>query len=307
MDDPRMEAAQRRSHVGWGPAARMAAWLTAMLVLCALAGCHRAYGRLRYTTLASQVEARSIPYGVYLPPGWDGRTPLPLVLLLHGAGDDQTSADRKEVVEALDQAITRRELPPFIMVAPRGERSFWVDWSDGTYHMREVLLRELVPAVRAAYPIVEGPSGLHLLGVSMGGGGGFQLWLSAREEVGSATLLSAPILREAETRAFLRRFTSEQVVERVFGAPSASRGIDPYAALVGPADLHGSRLIFGAAERDRGEILPSNRAYHALLTERGVPHRFLVFPGRHAWRSWAHVFPYALCLQLSPACGMAAP
>jgi enterochelin esterase-like enzyme len=269
--------------------------------------CHRPYGRLQYGTLDSRAEQRAVPYGLYTPPGWDGRTQVPLVVLLHGAGDDQTSADRKVVVEALDRAITQGELPPFLMVTPQGGRSFWVNWSDGTHHMRDFLMNELVPSLRARYPLLPGPAGLHLVGVSMGAGGGMQVWLSARAELGSASLLSAPILPEAETRAFLTRFTSPEVVSRVFGPPGHSQGIDPYAALTDAASLSGSRLLFGAAYDDRGGILAAARQFHETLSARDVPHTYVAFPGRHAWTTWATVFPYALCQQLASPCRMAPP
>jgi enterochelin esterase-like enzyme len=280
--------------------------LAAALALL-VGACHRPYGRLQYAALDSPAEGRAVPYGLYTPPGWDGRTPLPLVLLLHGAGDDQTSADRKVVVEALDRAVRGGELPPFLMVTPQGGRSFWVDWSDGTHHMRDFLLHELVPSLRARYPIVPGPAGLHLMGVSMGAGGGMQVWLSARAELGSASLLSAPILPEAETRAFLTRFTSPEVVSRVFGPPGKSQGIDPYVALSDAGSLSGSRLLFGAAHHDRDGILAATRQFHTTLSERGVPHAFVAFPGRHAWTTWAGVFPYALCQQLGSPCRMSPP
>jgi enterochelin esterase-like enzyme len=274
------------------------------LLVCA---CHRPYGRLQYGTIDSRAERRAVPYGLYTPPGWDGRTPLPLVVLLHGAGDDQTSADREVVVQALDRAITRGELPPFLLVTPEGGRSFWVNWSDGTHHMRDFLMDELVPSLRARYALLPGPAGLHLVGVSMGAGGGMQVWLSARAELGSASLLSAPILREGETRAFLTQFTSPEVVSRVFGPPGKSQGIDPYAALTDAASLSGSRLLFGAAHHDRGGILAAVHQFHATLAERGVPHTYVAFPGRHAWTTWAGVFPYALCQQLAAPCRMAPP
>src|SRR5690606_24215274 len=127
--------------------------------------------------LASEVEGRKLAYGVYLPPRsrWDGEERLPLVVLLHGARDDETSADRRRVVEALDEAIEEGTLPPFVMVTPRGELGFWVNWEDGSHRYRDWVLDEVVPDARARYPLRA--ESLHLVGVSMGGGGGLQMWL----------------------------------------------------------------------------------------------------------------------------------
>lgn len=271
------------------------------------AGCLRVQGRFKYASLASQREGGTRNYSVYLPRGWDGKTPLPLVLLLHGAGDDARSPDRINVVAPLDEAIAQKQVPPFIMVAPDGDRGFWVNWADGSHHYRDWVLEEVLPAIYASYPIVPGPAGLHLLGVSMGAGGGMQMWLEKPELFGSAALLSGPILDQNETRAFLARFVSEDVVERVFGPPQAGRGRDPYVALRSAEDLHGSRLLFGAATRDHAPILPSNQKFAAMLRERGVPHTFVTFPGKHGWRAWGAVFPYVLCKQLDPSCALEPP
>jgi enterochelin esterase-like enzyme len=277
------------------------------LALVAAPACLSVQGRFQYVSLASQREGGTRNYSVYLPHGWDKRTPLPLVLLLHGAGDNASSPDRIDVVQQLDDALARKQIPPFVMVAPDGERGFWVNWHDGSHHYRDWVLDEVLPAVRASYPILTGREGLHLLGVSMGAGGGMQMWLEQPELFASATLLSGPILDQHETRVFLRHFTTDAVVERVFGPENASSGKDPYAVLKSAEDLHGTRLLFGAAAHDRDPILSSNQRFDAALTSRAIPHTFVTFPGKHGWRAWGQVFPYVLCKQLDAACALGVP
>jgi len=262
-------------------------------------------GRMTYTEVASQSEGRTLGYGLYTPPGWDGQTPLPLVVMLHGAGDDETSADRVVVTQKLDAAITAGQVPPFLMVTPRGERGFWMNWSDGSHHYRDWVLDEVVPQVRHDMPVAEG--GLHLMGVSMGGGGGMQMWLHDPSRFASATILSAPILTEEETFDFLRRFMPRSVMERAFGSADSGNGNDPYEVLATAEGLQGTQLVFGAASRDMKPILRSNERFHAHLRERSVPHRYFEFPGGHGWEAWSDVFPMALCHQLQSQCSMSVP
>lgn len=269
-------------------------------------GCHPR-GRMDYTELDSVSEGRTLPYGVYLPPGWDRETPLPLVILLHGAGDDATSADRRVVTKALDAAIEAGEIPPFLMVMPEGELGFWVNWHDESHHWKDWVLEEVVPDVQRRFPTVEGPQGLHVMGVSMGGAGAMQMWLGEPERFASATILSAPILNEADTRKFLARFMPPAIVLAVFGPPGSDAGVDPYTALAGPDDLQGSQLILGVATRERGPMGEWSETYHQELARRQVPHSFIEFRGSHGWRTWAKVFPLALCQQLQPDCSMTAP
>jgi enterochelin esterase-like enzyme len=269
-----------------------------VLALLIVGACARPTGRFEYVDVDSAAEGTRLRYGVYSPKSWDRRTPLPVVVLLHGAGDDATSADRRSLVRALDRAIEQGELRPFILVTPEGDFGFWLDWHDGSHRWRSWVLDEVVPQVQRRFATIEGPDGLHLVGVSMGGGGGLQMWLAEPARFGSITVLSAPILDEADTRAFLQRFVGRDILERAFGPPGVGVGIDPYAALQQPADLHGSRLSFGAARHDRRGILASNEAFHRRLDAASIPHDFVVFAGTHSWRAWSRVLPYALSRQL---------
>lgn len=275
-----------------------------MLALVLLCACARPTGRLTFVDLDSAAEGRTLRYGVYTPRGWDGARPLPLVVLLHGAGDDAESADRRAVVDRLDEAIASGQLPPFVMVTPEGDLGLWVDWHDGSHRWRTWVLEEVVPHVRERYATTDD---LHLMGVSMGGGGGMQMWLHEPGRFASATILSAPILDEADTRAFLSRFLPQRVLEAAFGKPGSGAGKDPYVVLTRAESLQGSRLLFGAARNDRRGILRSNEAFHRKLEASGVPHEFIVFPGGHGWSTWGRVFPWALCRQLDPKCTMSPP
>lgn len=285
---------------------RLRAALALGLGLAACAGLEPAH-RLTYATLGDNAEGRPLPYGLFVPAGWDRRTPLPVVVLLHGAGDDETSADRIGVIDRIDAAIARGDVPPVAIVTPRGERGFWVDWADGSHHWASWVLTDVLADVRAKIPTVAGREGLHLVGVSMGGGGGLQMWLAHRDAFASATILSAPILDEDDTRKFLARFMPKGVLERAFGPAGASKGIDPYAALAADGDRQGSELMFGAAAHDLGRIRGSNAVFADHLRERGVAHTFVVFDGNHSWRSWGEVLPWALCQQLRDECPMATP
>ena len=279
--------------------------ILALAVLPLGACAHEPAGRFQYETLQSAAENRAMRYGVYLPPGWDARSPLPLVVLLHGAGDDETSADRQVVISALDTAIESGRLPPFIMVTPDGDRGFWMNWHDGSHRYRDWVMEEVVPHIRRKHPTVDGPKGLHLMGVSMGGGGGIQLWLNDPGRFASATIISAPILDENDTRKFLRKFMSSRAMDRVFGPRGEGDGVDPFELTA--SRLDGSQLIFGAATGDLGGILASNRTFHERLESRDVPHRFVQFSGRHNWESWAAMFVYSLCHQLQDTCQMETP
>lgn len=287
---------------------RLIAILLAACAAPALSGCaDTRVDRLRYEEIASRSEGRNLRYAVYEPPGWDRRTPLPLVVMLGDAGNGGKPADPRAVTDRLDRAITQGRLPPLLMVMLDGDSGPWTDWYDAGRGSRSWVVDEVVPAVWKDYEVVAGPAGLHLLGISAGGSGALQIWLWDPVRFGSATILSAPIAGTAGTRIFRGPDMTPEFMERVFGPQGAGQASDPFVRLDSRESLHGSRLLFGAAAKDSGPVIDSNDALDAHLTQAGVPHRYVRFAGGPTWNAWAPMIEYALCHQLQPKCPMPDP
>lgn len=260
--------------------------------------------RLTYVTIDSAAEGRPLTYGVYTPPGWDGATPLPLVVFLHGGGDDARAWDDHPIVtRRLDQAITAGTLPPFLAVVPEGERGFWRNWGDGSHHYEDWVVEDVVGHARATLPIAGERA--HLLGISMGGMGTAYIGLHHLDDFASLTVLSAPLFDGEQTARFLqsRMMRAFAPIDRIFADLDADRVRSENAwALTGsPGALGDTTLWVGAGAADLPGILPASRAFHDHLIEAGVPHTFEVFPGGHQWTAWSKVFPVALCRAIQGA------
>jgi enterochelin esterase-like enzyme len=283
-------------------AAALGSWL--------LAACAGAPERLERVEIDSEAERRPMAYSLYTPPGWDGRSTLPLVVFLHGGGDDErVFEEHPRVVRILDAWIADGRLPPFLMVVPDGGWGFWANWHDGTHRLEDWVVHEVVPDVQRRWPVAAGRENLHVMGVSMGGAGTLYMALHHLDRFGSATVWSAPIFDVDQTMDFLSGKTMRFIpAQRIFGPPDRGRveRENAFARLDDPADLAGLSLIVGAGTRDIPGVMGTTRRFHGHLAARGVPHRFVVYRGGHAWRDWARVFPVALCLQLrGPACTLA--
>ncbi len=277
-----------------------AAWFGVLLVtiFCAC----RTPERVTYHALESASERRTMAYAVYTPPGWDGERPLPLVVFLHGRGDDErVLAERAAVVRRLDEWIRDGRLDPFVMVVPDGEQGFWTNWHDGSHAYEDYVVEEIIPAVRADYPIAPGRENLHLLGISMGGAGSLYMCIHHLEMFASATVLSAPIYDVEQTMWFLSGKPLRGLpIDRVFGPPNLEKveASSPYTRLRSVEDLRGTKLLFGVGRIDLPGLLESNRNLHRHLVAHDVPHHYLEYRGGHGWRSWSQLFPVALCLHM---------
>lgn len=260
-----------------------------------------------YQELQSAAEGRPMTYATYTPPGWDQKTPLPLVVFLHGGGDDHEVLDKHAIVpRTFDTWISEGRLPPFIMVAPNGDRGFWRNWHDGTHRYEDWVLDEVISDVRTRLPVLEEPEHQHLMGISMGGAGALYMGLENLDRFASVTVWSAPIFNEEQTVDFLSSNMLQRFgpFGRIFGPPDPERisRDNAFARLQSAEDLHGTRFTIGAGTVDIGRILKSTRMYHDHLESKEVPHDFIVYKGGHRWVDWARVFPVALCRHMRADC-----
>lgn len=256
--------------------------------------------RLSYVTLDSAAEGHPMTYGVYEPPGWDHVTPLPLVVFLHGGGDDERAWDEHPVVtRRLDAAIRDGWLPPFLAVVPNGEKSFWRNWGDGSHHFEDWVMDEVIPDVRARMPVIADRDHTHLMGISMGGMGTTYIGLANLDAFRSLTVLSAPLYDGEQTKKLLSSPMIEHFapVSRIFADLDADAlaAHNCYARTSTADALGETRLWVGAGTVDLPGIGRSTRAFHDHLAAVGLPHTWQSFPGGHQWSAWSSAFPVALC------------
>lgn len=261
--------------------------------------------RLEQTSLESNALERPMDVSVYLPPQWDGRTKLPLVVFLHGGGDDSRSLEERGATDVLDAMINAGQLEPFIMVAPEGEMGFWSNWYDGTNDYEDWVMEDVIPWVQRTYPVSTAREDTHLMGVSMGGAGTLFMALNHLDRFASASVISAPIFTDEQAAEMFDNFFWRTIfrAERVFGPPTEERVATKsvYLRTQSAEDLRGLRLLIGYGRGDSELIRESSAAFHRHLGARGIPHRTLVYDGEHSWNDWRRIFPATLCRQLRAA------
>ncbi|MCA9607548.1 MAG: hypothetical protein KC619_18200 [Myxococcales bacterium] len=279
---------------------------TILVLAAALAGCGGSFPeRLTYARIESAAVHGEMTYGVYVPPGFSAEERLPLVVFLHGGGDDAFSFDRHGVSGALDAAIASGEVPRVVIVVPQGDLGFWANWYDGSSRYQDWVLEEVVPRVARAYHTRPCPEGCHVMGASMGGAGSLRFALNRPAMWASATLISAPILSTEQMVAFVRNplFVPLLPTDRIWGPVDdldRIRRDDPYLRWSTPDALGGTRLLLAWGDHDRGAIRESGAAFAAHLEERGVPFDSIEYVGDHSWRSWTPVILEALRRQVRP-------
>ena len=175
---------------------------------CALlfaASCSSLVQRLEYASMDSAALEREMRYAVYTPPDFSHDEELPLVVFLHGRGDDESCFDRAGVGQTIDLALARDAAPRCVVVVPDGELGFWENWADGSHRYRDWVMEDLLPEVQRRYHTSTARAHTHVMGISMGGHGALRFARLEHETFSAAVAISAPVMDSAT-----RRTTTDQ-------------------------------------------------------------------------------------------------
>lgn len=269
-------------------------------LLASTAACSSAPNRLDHREMASVAMSTQMAYEVWTPKDFDAEAEqLPMMVFLHGGGDDENAFDEFSVGQHLDAALAAGDIPRAVVVVPQGDMGFWENWYDGSKHYRDWVVQEVIPDVQARYHTQKCPEGCHVAGVSMGGHGTMRMMWFHPELFASAASLSGPILSteailDFTDRLFVKLFIP---VDDIWGPTDDRRKLEESDLFVQwnkQQDLKGVRLMLGVATDDREELIDLNRKFHSHLSRSHIDHEYIEFPGEHKWVSWTPVIDKVL-------------
>ncbi|MFT6987105.1 MAG: enterochelin esterase-like enzyme [Psychromonas sp.] len=211
-----------------------------------------AHGAVINSDFDSKVLGANSPYAVYLPAGYsaDSQKIYPLLVLLHGYGNDQQQWIRDgKIQNFMDNLADKGVIEPFIIVMPSGEKSQYVG-------KREIhIMEELIPYVKAQYRIKPGKASTAISGLSMGGFGAFYLAHRHQDIFGLSVPLSGYFNMSNYPDFNPEKFT-----------------MTPALYLYCGSDDHTSFV--------------SNQGLVKLLKKGGIDFTYKTAPGGHTWRYW---------------------
>ena len=132
-----------------------------------------AQSKVECSTLESKILAREVPYCVMLPPSYaeDKSRRYPVAYYLHGLGDNEQSLVNLGGWSIYDRLMREKKIGEFVVLAPAGFASFYINSRDGKFRYEDFFLHEFLPAMEKKYRIGKTRSQRGILGVSMGGYG----------------------------------------------------------------------------------------------------------------------------------------
>ncbi len=118
-----------------------------------------AQSRIDCSALNSHILKQVIHYCVYLPAGYDaGAAPTPakrypVLYFLHGLGDNEQTLFNSGGWTLLDDLRNQHKMGDFLIVAPEGRRSFYINSADGSVRYNDFFLQEFLPHIESKYRV----------------------------------------------------------------------------------------------------------------------------------------------------------
>ena len=254
-----------------------------------------AQSRIDCNALNSRVLKYPVHYCVYLPASYAAgatKNPpqrYPVLYFLHGLGDNEQTLFNSGGWTLLDDLRQRHTIGDFLIVAPEGRRSFYINSADGSVRYSDFFLQEFIPLIESKYRVSSGRKNRAISGISMGGYGALRFAFSHPEMFSAVSAQSAALITESPEEldsAARSGAPLGKVLAAVFGNPinvSHWKNNSPSVlALRNAAVLRKMAIYFNCGQDDNYGFEKGAAALHDQLQKEGVKHEYRAYPGDHS-------------------------
>lgn len=251
--------------------------------------------RIDCSALNSRILKQVVHYCVYLPAGYDAgavQHPVrryPVLYFLHGLGDNERTLFNSGGWTLLDDLRNQHKMGDFLIVAPEGKRSFFINSADGSFLYNDFFLQEFLRHIERSYRILPGRAGRAISGISMGGYGALRFafanpgLFSAVSAQSAALITESPQQLDAASRA---GSPLAGVLGAVFGMPinvSHWKANNPF--LLAKENTVAGRKVaiyFNCGQDDNYGFEKGAAALHDELQKESVKHEYHPYAGDHS-------------------------
>jgi enterochelin esterase-like enzyme len=237
--------------------------------------------RVERRSFYSVALGRSMPFEVYLPPGYDSTSyaRVPVLYMLHGLGGNQTDWEADGLFTTATDLINSGDIPPMIIVTPAGDSGYWIDQAKDGPRYGTYVAHDLVSLIDSQYRTLADGSYRAIGGMSMGGHGALQLALNNPGEFSVVGAHSVALRTKAQAFDF-------------FGDQRYFEAHDPVSLYPRNQVQARQMTIWIDIGRSDTWYAPAT-SFHQLLVSQHISHVWNTYDGGHDATYWhSHVADY---------------
>lgn len=251
-----------------------------------------AEAHVEYGSLQSAALGRELKFAIQLPPSYEQEPKRSYAVLyfLHGLNGNEGEFQRRGVAAAVSKMREGGKIGEFIIVAPNGENSFYLNAKNGA-RFEDAIVMDLIPHIEKKYRVIGTQAARAIQGISMGGFGALMIAFKHPQMFSSVTAHSSALFIELPDASGTDRRSvfMARLIGKMYGDPPDAnyfRANNPLSlAETNAAAIKksGLKIYFDVGEQDRYGFQDANKALDERLTKAGLAHEFHVFPGGHGW------------------------
>jgi S-formylglutathione hydrolase FrmB len=273
----------------------MCTLLRCLVILFVLCSRTLAQGHIDCSSIDSRILHRAVRYCVQLPSDYETKdangqpTRFPVLYFLHGLGDNEQTLFNTGGWTLIEDLRQQHKIGDFLVAAPEGRASFYINSADGKERYGDFFLREFMPAIEKKYRVQPSRAGRAISGISMGGYGALRFAFAYPELFSSVSAQSAALIVESPRTINTAAKSGSPVVRAlslVFGNPidvAHWQANDPFIlAKKNHAALQKLAIYFNCGQNDNYSFEKGAAAMDKQLTADGIRHEYHLYQGDHS-------------------------
>jgi S-formylglutathione hydrolase FrmB len=229
---------------------------------------------------------RPVRYCAFLPPGFDDDKTrhYPVLYFLHGLDDNEQSLLNFGGWDVVSEMRRQGKVGDFVILAPSGGHSFYLNSENGKVRYEDFLIKEFMPQMEKKYRAEGTRATRGITGISMGGYGALRLAFKYPAQF-AAVSAQMPALMPGLPKDMSSGAPGSPgaLLGDVFGSPAyfERNNVFYFARTDTAASLKRMKIYFDVGNNDDYGFEQGVQVLDKLLTSRGVPHEFHIYPGGH--------------------------
>jgi len=263
-----------------------------------------AQGRAECSVINSQILNRPVRYCAFLPASFDRDKArrYPVLYFLHGLGDNEQSLLNSGGWDLISEMRSQGKIGDFIVLAPSGGRTFFINSENGKVRYEDFFVKEFLPQMEKKYRAEGTRATRGITGISMGGYGALHFAFKYPHEFAAVTAEMPALITDLPKNLSTAPGSASALLGDVFGSPFnrayfERNNVFYFARADSVASLRQLKIYFCVGDNDDYGFEQGAEKLNQLLKERGIPHEFHIYAGRHSIEFAVQHFPEVIQFQ----------